>query len=257
MNVRYQHLRSTGRQARNAFDDALIHDLTAAYRAIAVDTAVRVVVLRGAGTAFCAGADLGWMRRSVGYSIEENRADAGALHALFDAIAACPAATIARVHGPAIGGGAGLAAVCDIAIAANAAVFGLSEVRLGLVPAVIAPYIIERIGPGMARSLFLTGERFDAVRAERMGLIHRCVPDGELDDAVSSTMRLLLQAGPAAVRAAQRAYPRYLREEPRPKRQTPRWSASQPSVSARRPRRVCARSWRSGGEKLAPEADRQ
>lgn len=186
----------------NAFDETLIAELTDCFARLNDDPAARVIVLAGAGASFCAGADLGWMGRMAGYTRDENRADAQALQRMFAAIAHCSKVTIARVHGAAIGGGAGLAAVCDIAVAAHEATFALSEVRLGLVPAVIAPYVMEKIGAGAARALFLTGERFPAQEALRLGLVQRVVPTDELDATIADTIALARQAGPNAVATA-------------------------------------------------------
>ncbi len=215
-------------QAHNAFDETLIGEITACFERLSDDTGVRAIVLRGAGESFCAGADLHWMRRMADYSEEENRADAANLQRMFAAIAACPKPTLARVHGAAIGGGAGLVAVCDIAIASSDTKFAFSEVRLGLVPAVIAPYVLQKIGMGASRALFVTGERFGADEALRLGLIQQVAPDedyiksmgleavqrlglakqikpaSELDAAVQKKIELILQAGPQAIAVAKR-----------------------------------------------------
>ena len=189
-------------QVHNAFDETLIQEITACFERLSDDTGVRAIVLRGAGESFCAGADLHWMRRMADYSEEENRADAAKLQRMFAAIANCPKPTLARVQGAAIGGGAGLAAVCDIAIASSEAKFALSEVRLGLVPAVIAPYVLQKIGMGAARALFVTGERFSADEALRLGLVQQAVPADELDTALQKKLELILQAGPQAIAVA-------------------------------------------------------
>jgi len=186
-------------EKRNALDPELIDALTSAF-AGAGDA--RAVVLRGAGPSFCAGADLDWMRASIGLSPEENVADARRLDALMTAVDGCPAPVVAGVQGQAIGGGCGLLACCDIVVAARDASFGLSEVKLGLVPAVISPYVLARVGPGAARHLFVTGERFDASTALRIGLVHRLVDD--LDTAVEAVVSEILAAGPQAVRLAKR-----------------------------------------------------
>ena len=154
--------------------------------------------MRGDGPSFCAGADLNWMSRMVGYTRDENVRDASHLATMFAAINECAAPVIGRIHGAAIGGGVGLVAVCDIAIASKDAKFGLSEVKLGILPAVISPYVIGKIGASHARALFLTGERFDAERALRIGLVHRVVDD--LDAAVGETLAQLRTSGPEAVR---------------------------------------------------------
>jgi methylglutaconyl-CoA hydratase len=186
----------------NAFDDVLIAELTDCFTRLSDDAAVRAVVLKGAGVSFCAGADLAYMGRMAGYTQEENLTDARALQRMFAAIARCPKATIARVQGAAIGGGAGLAAVCDIAIAAEEAKFALSEVRLGLVPAIIGPYVVEKIGIGAARALMVTGERFTAAEALRIGLVQQVTAAADLDAAIQQKVALSLQAGPQAVAAA-------------------------------------------------------
>ena len=161
---------------------------------------MRVVVLAGEGKSFSAGADLDWMRRAANFSEEENLRDAAAAAALWRAVAECPRPVVARVHGNAFGGGAGLVAASDIAIAAESAMFGFTEVRLGLLPATVAPHVVEKIGPGRALPLFLTGERFDAERALAIGLVHRVVPQEQLDVAVGTVVDQLLAGGPNALR---------------------------------------------------------
>jgi methylglutaconyl-CoA hydratase len=187
---------------RNAFDDALIAELTRAFAEAAGDPAVRVVVLSGDGPSFCAGADIAWMRRAGGYSREENEADAERMARMLRGIDACPKPVVALAHGAAIGGGVGLVAAADIAIAAEETVFSLAEVKLGILPAVISPYVLRAIGPRAARELFLTGERFDAREALRVGLVHRVVAAGELEEAGRKKVASLLSSGPEAVRAA-------------------------------------------------------
>ena len=182
----------------NAFNEHLIVGLREAFRALWSDDAVRVVVLAGEGRSFSAGADLDWMRRAASFSEEENVRDAAAAAALWRAIAECPKPVVARVHGNAFGGGAGLVAASDIAIAAESAMFGFTEVRLGLLPATIAPHVVEKIGPGRALPLFLTGERFDARRAREIGLLHQVVPDAQIDVAVGTVVDQLLSGGPQA-----------------------------------------------------------
>jgi methylglutaconyl-CoA hydratase len=193
---------ATVRMARpdvhNAFNEHLIAQLREAFRSLASDDGVRVVVLAGEGKSFSAGADLDWMRRAANFSEEENLRDAAAAAALWRAIAECPKPVVARVHGNAFGGGAGLVAASDIAIAAETAMFGFTEVRLGLVPATVAPHVIEKIGPGRALPLFLTGERFDSQRALTMGLVHQVVPDAQLDVAVGAVVDQLLSGSPRA-----------------------------------------------------------
>jgi len=184
----------------NAFDDGLIAELTAAFVALGADEAVRAIVLTGAGASFSAGADLSWMRRMAQASEAENRDDARRLATLMRTLDECPKPTIARVNGAAFGGGVGLVACCDIAIGVAAAKFGLTETKLGLVPAVISPYVIAAIGARHARRLFLTAQLFDAREAERIGLLHAVTDD--LDGAVQSEIDRLLAAGPTAVREA-------------------------------------------------------
>ena len=186
-------------ERRNAFDAALIAALADAF----VDVGdARCVVLAGEGQSFCAGADVEWQRASIDLSFDENVEDAMRLYRMLEAVDACPAPVVARVQGYALGGGSGLVACCDVAVAAPDAVFGYSEVRLGIIPAVISPFVLPRIGPGAARRYFLTGERFDAETALRIGLVHEVTED--LDAAVQSIVEALLQGGPEAVRAAKR-----------------------------------------------------
>jgi methylglutaconyl-CoA hydratase len=182
---------------RNAFDASLIAELTEAFADVGD---ARVVVLSGEGASFSAGADVEWMRSSVELSQEENIEDALRLRAMLDAIDGCPAPVVARVQGHALGGGVGLVACCDIVIAEPTAQFAFSEVKLGIVPAVISPFALAKIGPGAARWLFATGERFGADVALRIGLVHEVT--GELDVAVERVADELLSAGPAAVRGA-------------------------------------------------------
>lgn len=189
-------------ELHNAFDEALIVELTHAFTRLSADPEIRVIVVTGVGSSFCAGADLDWMRRMAGYSRAENVEDARTLQRMFAAIYDCPKVTIARVNGAAMGGGAGLVAVCDIAIATEEAKFGFTEVRLGLAPAVISPYVVQKIGLGAARALFVTGERLDAEEARRIGLVQAVVPADELDAAVEEKGKRALQAGPQAVAAS-------------------------------------------------------
>ena len=185
-------------ELHNAFDAELIETLTAALVAVGKDTTARVVVLEGAGTSFSAGADLNWMQSMITASREENRVDALALARLMRTLNELPHPTIARVQGAAFGGGVGLIACCDIAIGSAEATFGLTESRLGLLPAVISPYVIAAIGARQARRWFATAERFDAAEAQRIGLLHAVVPADELDRAVNLQIELLLKAGPLA-----------------------------------------------------------
>jgi len=183
----------------NAFNEQVIAQLKAAFDELASATSVRVIVLGGEGKSFSAGADLDWMRRAAEWSEEENQRDAAAAAALWRTIAECPKPVISRVRGNAFGGGAGLVAASDIAIAADTAMFGFTEVRLGLVPATVAPHVVEKIGAGHALLLFLTGERFDARRALAIGLVHQTVAAPQLDVAVGSVVDGLLMGGPHAL----------------------------------------------------------
>lgn len=189
---------------RNAFDEAMIADLTAAFSALGEQPGLRVVVLSGEGKTFCAGADVAWMRRAAGYSPDENREDARRMARMLRTIDTCPLPVVGRIGGAAIGGGVGLAAVCDIVIAARNAVFSLAEVKLGILPAAISPYVLRAIGPRHARDLFLTGERFDAEEARRIGLVHVVAEESDLESAVGRKIDALLSSGPDAVAAAKR-----------------------------------------------------
>ena len=211
----FQHLSVTRRgpvatvtpdrpDVHNAFNPALIDELTRAFGALGADPGVRAIVLTGAGASFSAGADLAWMRQSLELTPEENVADAERLAAMFEAIDRCPRAVIARVNGAAFGGGAGLVAACDVAVAAEGARFAFTEVRLGIAPAVIAPFVLRRIGAAQARSLFVTGARFDAARAREIGLVHEVVPPDRLDAAVDEQLALVLSSGPEATAAVKR-----------------------------------------------------
>ena len=196
-------LRLNRPQLHNAFDATLIAALTGALDSVAADPDVRVVVVEGEGASFSAGADLNWMRGMAAASEEENRRDSLALARLMRALDECPKPTIARVQGAAFGGGVGLVACCDIAIATANAKFGLTEAKLGLLPAVISPYVIEAIGPRQARRWFATAELFDAATAYRIGLLHEVVDDeAALDAAVERQIDLLLKAGPVAAAGA-------------------------------------------------------
>jgi methylglutaconyl-CoA hydratase len=186
-------------EQRNAFDAELIVELAEAF----VDVGrARAVVLAGEGPSFCAGADVEWMRSSVELSYDENVADATALRRMLEAIDGCPAPVVARVQGHALGGGAGLVACADVAVAAEDAVFAFSETKLGILPAVISPFALAKIGPSAARRYFVTGERFDAATALRIGLVHEVAAD--LDAAVERVLGELRTAGPRAARAAKR-----------------------------------------------------
>jgi methylglutaconyl-CoA hydratase len=184
-------------ERRNAFDAELIRALTEAFADVGD---ARVVVLAGDGESFCAGADIEWQRSAIDLSYEENVEDALRLHAMLEAIDSCPAPVVARIQGYCLGGGCGLAASVDVALAADDATFGFSEVKLGIVPAVISPFVLSRIGEGAARRYFLTGERFDAATAFHIGLVHEVAAD--LDEAVERVAGELLGSGPEAIRAA-------------------------------------------------------
>ncbi|MGD8895781.1 MAG: enoyl-CoA hydratase-related protein [Acidobacteriota bacterium] len=189
-------------ETRNAFDGLMVTELRKVVGDLGADTSVRVVVVGGRGKVFCAGADLEWMKAMATFGREDNLREAGEMAELFSAISASPKPVVARVHGAALGGGAGLVAACDIAVAALGTRFGFTEVRLGLIPAVISPYVVGRIGESAARELILTGERFDATRAHEIGLVRAAVPEDDLDAAVDGRVRELLQAGPRALAEA-------------------------------------------------------
>lgn len=190
-------------QVMNAFDDELIAQLEAAVQGATSDPAIRVVVVGGRGKAFSAGADLDWMRRAAAYSGAENRSDAARLASMLRTLREAPKVTVARVHGPAMGGGLGLLSACDLALAVKSVSFAFTEVKLGLVPAVISPHVMERIGPGRARELFLTARKFDAQEALRLGLLDRVVDDeAALDAAVAELVEQVRAAAPGAIGAA-------------------------------------------------------
>src|SRR5256885_15859860 len=182
-------------EARNAFDGLMTTELRKTLFDLRTVDAVRVIVLGGRGPAFCAGADLQWMKAMVAFSREENLREAQALADLFFTVYESPKPVVARVHGAALGGGAGLVAACDIPVAALGTQFGFTEVRLGIIPAVISPYVVSKIGESATRELFLTGERFEAVRAAEIGLVRAAVPPEDLDAAVAGRVQELLQAG--------------------------------------------------------------
>jgi methylglutaconyl-CoA hydratase len=188
----------------NAFNVEMIAELHDCFSALASDPATRVVVLTGAGPSFCAGADLNWMRASLDWSHEQNMADAKALAAMFEAAWVLPQPLIGRINGAAMGGGVGLVACCDIAVAIDTARFGFSEVKLGLIPAVISQYVVPKIGISQARALFVSAERFSAQRAYEIGLVHAIASAEELDVTVANLVERLLSSGPAALGAAKR-----------------------------------------------------
>lgn len=187
---------------RNAFDDAVAVELVSVFADLSAREDLRAVVLGGRGDVFCAGGDLNWMKRVAAYSREENLADAAAFQAAFEAVETCPLPVVGRIQGAALGGGAGLVAVCDIAVAAEGTRLGFPEARLGLVPGVISPYVLRKIGMSHTRQLFLTGERFDAAEAMRIGLVHEVVPADELDEAVQRILRRLRACAPQAITGA-------------------------------------------------------
>jgi methylglutaconyl-CoA hydratase len=189
-------------EVRNAFDGLTVTELRKTLFDLRTVDAVRVVVLGGRGPAFCAGADLTWMKAMAAFSRDDNLREAQALADLFFTVYESPKPIVARVHGAALGGGAGLVAACDIPVAALGTQFGFTEVRLGIIPAVISPYVLRKIGESAARELFLTGERFEAVKACEIGLIRSAVPEGDLDAAIDERVQELLKAGPRAVAEA-------------------------------------------------------
>jgi len=189
-------------EVRNAFDGLMVTELRKTLFDFGAIDGVRVVVIGGRGPSFCAVGDLEWMKAAASFSRQENLAEAQALADLFFTVYNSPKPVVARVHGAALGGGAGLVAACDIAVAALGTQLGFTEVRLGLVPAVISPYVVAKIGESAARELFLTGERFEAVRAAEIGLVRAAVPPEDLDAAVDGRVRELLQAGPRAIAEA-------------------------------------------------------
>jgi methylglutaconyl-CoA hydratase len=189
---------------RNAFNETMIADITQAFRDLGAQDDVRAIVLAGRGVAFCAGADLNWMKKMAGYSRDENRADAAQLADMLHVIYSCPKPVVAKVQGDCYAGGMGLVAACDIAIAAEPANFCLSEVKLGLIPATISPYVIKAMGENASRRYFLTAERFPAQEAQRVGLVHMTTPVQELDAAVEGIVKALVANSPNAVREAKR-----------------------------------------------------
>ena len=191
-------------EVRNAFNDAVIAELTEAFTALGADDGVRAIVLGGHGKAFCAGADLNWMRAMAGYDWDGNRADAQRLADMLWAIHCCPVPVVGRVQGDCYAGGVGLAAVCDVLVAAEGVHFCLSEARLGLLPATIGPYVVKALGEQACRRYMVTAERFDAARAHALGFVHELAPADELDARVDAIVAALVANGPAAVRACKR-----------------------------------------------------
>lgn len=191
-------------QIRNAFNDTMISELREVFSALEEDPNLRVVVLTGEGSAFCAGADINWMRKVLSYSYEENYEDSMNLARLMREIYEFKRPVVGRINGPAIGGGTGLVAVCDITVAAETAVFSFSEVKIGLVPACISPYVIKKVGERHAREFFLTGERLRAAKAREVGLVNRVVPPEELDREVGRYVDTLVSSGPGALTTCKR-----------------------------------------------------
>lgn len=194
----------TRAEVRNAFNETTIAELTETFRALGADPEVRAIVLAAEGPAFCAGADLDWMRRMSQYSHDENRADAMKLATMLRTIHECPKPVIARIHGPAFAGGVGLVAACDIAVASLNAEFCLTETKLGLIPATIAPYVMRAIGPNQARRYFLTAEKFNASEAFRIGLVHNIAPLDDLDATINELLGALMLTSAEAVTEAKR-----------------------------------------------------
>src|SRR5919197_5383178 len=189
-------------ERKNAFDAALVSDLTAAARE--VPPGARAVILRSEGDVFCAGADIAWMRSMADFTLAQNQADSRALAQMFQALYDLPMPLVARVQGAALGGGAGLVAVADIAVASSEATFAFTETRLGILPAVVSPYVVRKIGPAHATALFVTGLRFDALRALEIGLVEAVDEPPELDRRVETVIAAILSGGPLAVNAAKR-----------------------------------------------------
>jgi methylglutaconyl-CoA hydratase len=193
------HIRLNRPEVRNAFNGAVVTELQQAFAAASTESSVRVVVLSGNGKSFSAGADLAWMQEQAELPQQRNQEGAERMARMFLSIARCSKPVVARIHGHALGGGTGLTAAVDLAFCTEDCLFGLTEVKLGIVPAVISPFVMQKIGVGRARALFLTGERFDGREAQRIGLVQRAVPEAELDNHVQKAVDELLSAGPAAV----------------------------------------------------------
>jgi methylglutaconyl-CoA hydratase len=188
-------------EVRNAFNDHVITELTEAFATLGADTRLRAIVLGGHGKAFCAGADLSWMRNMAGYSWEQNQADASRLAQMLWTAWTCPTPLVGRIHGDCYAGGLGLAAVCDVLVAADGVNFCLSEARLGLLPATIGPYVVRALGEQASRRYFVTAERFDAATAKALGFVHEVVPADTLDARIADIVEALVAGGPMAVRA--------------------------------------------------------
>jgi methylglutaconyl-CoA hydratase len=188
-------------EVRNAFNEQLIAELAETFRALGADHSLRAIVLGGRGKAFCAGADLSWMRAMADYTWEQNRADAERLADMLYAIYSCPVPVIGRIHGDCYAGGVGLAAVCDVLVATASANFCLSEARLGLLPATIGPYVVRALGEQASRRYFVTAERFDALTAQRLGFVHEVCTEEALDPKIDEIAALIVANGPCAVKA--------------------------------------------------------
>ncbi len=199
---------------RNAFNEQVIAELTAWARRAHDDAALRVVIFAGAGKVFSAGADAAWMAKMAGYSHDDNVRDARDAAAMFLAINTIPAIVIGRIHGAALGGGSGLAAVCDVVVAADDAIFGFTETKLGILPAMISPYVLQKIGASAARDLFLTGRRFDAKKAKEIGLVYDVVSPADLDAAVDRFVSEALSASPSAVARSKALIQRVIGQPP-------------------------------------------
>jgi methylglutaconyl-CoA hydratase len=191
-------------EVRNAFNDGVISELTTAFEQLGADPSLLAIVLGGHGKAFCAGADLSWMRTMVGYSWEQNHADAARLAQMLWTVYRCPVPVVGRIHGDCYAGGVGLAAVCDVLVAVEGVQFCLSEARLGLLPATIAPYVVKALGEQASRRYFTTAERFDASQAQALGFVHAVVAADTLDAKIAEVVAALVANGPTAVRACKR-----------------------------------------------------
>src|SRR5262245_19655419 len=189
---------------RNAFNDAVIAELTAVFRELGADASLRAIVIGGHGKAFCAGGDLNWMRAMADYSWEQNRADAQALADMLWTLYTCPIPLVGRIHGDCYAGGVGLASVCDVLVAADGMQFCLSEARLGLLPATIGPYVVRALGEQASRRYFITAERFSAADAHRLGFVHELASADAIDAKVDAVVQTLLANGPEAVKASKR-----------------------------------------------------
>jgi methylglutaconyl-CoA hydratase len=186
-------------EIHNAFNEVLIKEIQDCIKSLGKDPNIGIIVLTGNGKSFCAGADLKWMRKMVDFTKEENISDSTDLANMFEVMHRCPKPIIGKINGSAIGGGVGLVAVCDIAVSSEEAKFAFSEVKLGIIPAVISPYVVPKIGLSYARELFLTGQRFDAHKAKEIGLVHYVIPEDDLDEKIAEIIKLLGSSGPQAM----------------------------------------------------------